>query len=134
MIYDVQVHQGDFLRDELPTGFDRILYSRVLCDWSPDVCLMQFQKVRRALVPGGKIIINEVLLEGNVDFCITWEFGHIFTDTYGRALFKPLEVYRKLLREAGFEITKISPMIDDAFYSVIEAVVLIKSFNGMSVM
>jgi hypothetical protein len=59
--YDVSVHEGDFLIDELPTGFDRILYSRVLCDWSPEVCLMQFQKANRALLPGGKLIINEGL-------------------------------------------------------------------------
>jgi hypothetical protein len=126
MIYDVKVLEGDFLRYELPTGFDRILYSRVLCDWPPDICLMLFHKSKRALFQGGKIVINEALLDGNIDLCIAWEFRHIFCDTYGRALFKPLEVYSYLLREAGFEISKVSPMIDDAFYSVIEAVVITK--------
>jgi hypothetical protein len=124
MIYDVKVHEGDFLRDELPTGFDRILFSRVLCDWPPDVCLKLFQKSKRALFQGGKIVINEALLDGNIDLGITWELRNLFCDTKGRALWKPLEVYRNLLREAGFEIINVSPMIDDAFYSVVEAVVV----------
>jgi hypothetical protein len=84
---------------------------------------MQFQKARRALVPGGKLIINEGFLEGNLEFSISWEYRYIFYDTFGRAMYKPLDVYRSLLREAGFEIIKVSPMTEDAFYSVIEAVV-----------
>lgn len=124
LIYDVHVHTGDFLKDELPTGFDSILYSRVLCDWDPKVCLMQFQKARRALVKGGKLIINECFFEGNRDFSIAWEFRNIAYDDFGRAIYKPLEVYRKLLSHAGFKIIKVSSMIDDAFYSVVEAVVL----------
>jgi hypothetical protein len=88
---------------------------------------MQFQKSRRALAPGGKLIINEGFLEGNLEFSISWEYRYIFYDTFGRAMYKPLDVYRKLLAEAGFEIIKVSPMTDDAFYSVIEAVVVTSS-------
>jgi acetylserotonin N-methyltransferase len=108
--HDVTVHEGDFLVDELPTGFDRILYSRVLCDWSPEVCMMQFQKARRALAPGGKLIINEGFLEGNLELSISWEYRYIFYDTFGRAMYKPLEVYRKLLSEAGFVVIKVFPI------------------------
>jgi len=118
----VNVHEGDFLAEELPGGYDRVLFSRVLTDWTPEVCKMLFEKSLRALKPGGRLVINEALVEGNMDYSISWEFRYIFYDTFGRAMFKPLEVYRQLLGEAGFEIAKISPMLDDAFYSVIEAV------------
>ena len=118
----VDVHEGDFLTDEFPGGYDRILFSRVLTDWAPGVCRMLFEKSRRALAPGGKLVINEALVEGNLDYAIAWEFRYVFYDTFGRALFKPLEVYRKLLAEAGFEVESVAPMLDDAFYSVIEAV------------
>lgn len=117
----VHVHIGDFLRDELPAGFDRVLFSRVLTDWNAETCVMLFKKVKRALRPGGRLIINEALVEGNVDYTIAWEFRYMYYDTFGRALLKPLSTYQRLLAEAGFEILHVTPMIDDAFYSVIEA-------------
>lgn len=52
---------------------------------------------------------------------LAWEFRYIFYDSYGRALFKPLSVYKQLLEDAGFRITKVTPMRNEAFYSVIEA-------------
>ncbi|HEX3998784.1 MAG TPA: methyltransferase [Pirellulales bacterium] len=117
----VSVHEGNFLEDELPSGFDRVLFSRVLTDWEPDVCRMLFEKARRALVPEGRLLINEALVDGNLDYTVAWEFRYLFYDTFGRAMFKPLAVYRQLLADAGFQIARVSPMLDDAFYSVIEA-------------
>jgi len=52
---------------------------------------------------------------------LAWEFRYIFYDSYGRALFKPLSVYKQLLEDAGFRIIKVTPMRNEAFYSVIEA-------------
>lgn len=117
----VKVHEGNFLSDELPGGFDRVLFSRVLTDWAPNVCSMLFEKARRVLVDGGRLVINEALVDGNEDYSVSWEFRYIFYDTFGRAVFKPLRVYEELLEEAGFETTQVSPMVDDAFYSVIQA-------------
>ena len=77
------VHQGDFLKEELPGGFDRVLFSRVLTDWTPKVCLMLFEKARRALAPDGRLVINEAFVEGNLDYAIAWEFRYIFYDTFG---------------------------------------------------
>ena len=116
------MHEGDFLKEEFPSGFDGMLFSRVLTDWTPTVCLMLIEKVHRALKKGGKIIINEALLEGNLDYSIAWEFRYIFYDSFGRSMYKPLEVYVQLLEKVGFKIVNISPMTDEAFYSVIEAV------------
>jgi precorrin-6B methylase 2 len=117
----VGVHEGDFLREELPGGYDRVLFSRVLTDWTPEVCQMLFEKSARALEPGGRLVINEALVDGNLDYALSWEFRYLFYDTFGRVLFKPLTVYRDLLCQAGFEIVKFTPMSADAFYSVIEA-------------
>ncbi len=121
MIDRVHVHEGDFFKDEFPTGFDHVLFNRTLADWQPTVCKMLFDKVRRSMAPGGKLVINEAMLEGNTDFTLAWEFRYIFYDAYGRALFKPLSVYKQLLEDAGFRITKVTPMRHEAFYSVIEA-------------
>ena len=118
----VAVHTGDFLKNELPGGFDRVMYSRVLTDWDPNTCVMLLQKARQALAPGGRVVINEALLDGNVDYSLSWEFRYIFYDTFGRAVYKSVDVYEHLLRDAGLRILKVTPMIDDAFYSVVEAV------------
>lgn len=117
----VRVQEGDFLKDELPAGYDRILFSRVLTDWAPEVCRMLFDKAARALEPGGRLIINEAFVDGNLDYAVSWEFRYLFYDTFGRALFKPLSVYEELLEAAGFRIAAYSPMRDSAFYSVIQA-------------
>lgn len=118
----VRIHEGDFLRDELPRGFDRVMFSRVLTDWAPEVCLELLRKARRALTDDGRLIINEALVDGNEDYALSWEFRYLFYDTFGRAMFKPLAVYEELLRCAGLRIVHIAPMHDDAFYSVIQAV------------
>ena len=118
----VAVHVGDFLADELPAGFDRVMYSRVLTDWEPGVCVMLLEKARRALTDDGRLLINEALCDGNRDYALSWEFRYLFYDTFGRAMFKPLDVYGKLLDQAGFRIARVAPMTDVAFYSVIEAV------------
>jgi hypothetical protein len=57
-----------------------------------------------------------------VDYSVSWEFRYIYYDTFGRAMFKPFRVYQDLLSEAGFEVIQVAPMLDDAFYSVIQAV------------
>lgn len=118
----VSVHVGDFLADELPTGFDRVMYSRVLTDWEPRVCLLLLKKAHRALIDTGRLVINEALCDGNPDYALSWEFRYLYYDTFGRAMFKPLKVYENLLDQAGFKITRVAPMTDEAFYSVIEAV------------
>jgi cyclopropane fatty-acyl-phospholipid synthase-like methyltransferase len=131
----VFVQEGNFLTDELVCKtdgianeevclYDCIMFSRVLTDWDQSVCTLCFEKARRALAPGGKLVINEAFLEGNEDMFISWEFRYIFYDSFGRGLFKSIETYRTLLANAGFDIVKISPMLDDAFYSVVEAVAI----------
>ncbi len=118
----VNVIEGDFNKDELPGGYDCLLFSRVLTDWSADVCRALLEKARRALRPDGKLVICEAFVEGNRDYALAWEFRYIFYDTFGRALFKPLATYRRLLQETGFRVAKVHPMTDRSFYTVVEAV------------
>jgi len=119
----VVVQEGDFLTDDLPRGFDRVLFSRVLTDWAPDVCVTLLRKAAHALGPDGRVVINEALLEeSNVGYALSWEFRYVFYDSFGRAVYKSLETYRGLLAEAGLRLCRVTPMTDQAFYSVLEAV------------
>ena len=56
---DVQVQSGDFRSDELPGGFDLISVLRILLDHGDEVVLGLLRRARRALAPGGKLLIVE---------------------------------------------------------------------------
>ena len=54
---------GDFYRDELPGGCDLALLSAIIHQNSPAENLALFRKVRRALEPGGAILIRDHIMD-----------------------------------------------------------------------
>jgi predicted O-methyltransferase YrrM len=54
---------GDFYRDEFPPGHDLALISAIIHQNSPGENLDLYRKVFRALVPGGRIIIRDHIME-----------------------------------------------------------------------
>ena len=55
----VKLASGDFYRDEFPPGHDLAFVSAIIHQNSPEQNLDLFQKVFRALVPGGRIVIRD---------------------------------------------------------------------------
>lgn len=53
---------GDFLEDELPTGFDAAWLSHVLHSQGPEESALIVARAARSLNPGGMVIIHEFLL------------------------------------------------------------------------
>ncbi|PKN76318.1 MAG: hypothetical protein CVU52_05285 [Deltaproteobacteria bacterium HGW-Deltaproteobacteria-10] len=122
LVERVFVEEINFLSDQpLPDGFDIVLWSRVLCDWSSEVVLDLLKKTYHSLLPGGEIIICEPLIEGNEDFIIAWEFRYIFSDDFGVACYKTRDEYEFLLKDAGFQVCSFTPADDESIYSVIRA-------------
>lgn len=58
----VELVAGDFMRDELGRGHDAIWISQVLHSLGEEGCRLLLEKARRALNPGGRILIHEFLL------------------------------------------------------------------------
>ena len=54
---------GDFYRDELPKGQDLAFVSAIIHQNSPEENLNLFAKVFRSLVPGGRIVIRDHVME-----------------------------------------------------------------------
>jgi len=54
---------GDFYRDEFPPGHDLALISAIIHQNSPGENLDLYRKVFRALLPGGRIIIRDHIME-----------------------------------------------------------------------
>ena len=50
---------GDFYRDELPRGHDLVLLSAIIHQNSAEQNLELFRKIRRALDPGGRLVIRD---------------------------------------------------------------------------
>ena len=118
----IDIVTGDFLSEEpLPENFELVLWSRVLTDWPVEVVQKLLKKTYDSLIPGGRIVICEPLLDDNQDLVTAWEFRYIFSDDFGVAVYKSRSTYEQLLADSGFKVTGFSEADDESFYSVITA-------------
>jgi hypothetical protein len=117
----VQVVEGNFLEHDLPGGFDRVQFSRVLADWDPAVCQMLLHKSKAALNPGGSIVISEPFDDTNKDLAISWEYRYTFYDDFGVHTYKSIAEYSRMLKEAGMSSVHVVDRIDDTLYGVLTA-------------
>ena len=99
----IRLVSGDFYRDELPTGADLAWVSAIVHQNSRKQNRVLFRKVFRALAPGGRIAIRDVVMEESRTAPVT---GALFavnmlvaTPGGGTFTFKELETD---LRLAGF--------------------------------
>lgn len=99
----------DMLREEWPGGYDAILLSNVLHDWSFDTCAALAAKAYAALPPGGRILLHEMLLDDTHDGppAATIFSLYMLTGTRGQQ-FTAGEL-SKLLSDAGFCEAQITP-------------------------
>ncbi|MGQ0720279.1 MAG: methyltransferase [Candidatus Eiseniibacteriota bacterium] len=98
----VTAEPGDMFADELPSGFDAVLYSQILHDWPPEKDAFLLAKAHAALPPGGIVLVHEKLVEDdgrgplanalvNLDMAL-WTEGQQFSEAE----------LRELLGAAGF--------------------------------
>jgi predicted O-methyltransferase YrrM len=99
----VRLAAGDFYRNELPEGHDLALLSAIIHQNSPEENTELFRKVFRALVPGGRIVIRDHVMDPGrtrprdgaifaVNMLVNTEGGSTYT----------FEEIRAWLEEAGF--------------------------------
>jgi 3-hydroxy-5-methyl-1-naphthoate 3-O-methyltransferase len=64
----ITLHRGNFFTDaELPSGHDTILLSMIMHDWAEPDCRVILGKCAKALPPGGRLIISELLVDDAKD-------------------------------------------------------------------
>ncbi len=63
MLGRVRLTAGDFYGDELPGGHDLALLSAIIHQNSPEQNVKLFRKVLRSLLPGGRVIIRDHVME-----------------------------------------------------------------------
>jgi SAM-dependent methyltransferase len=59
----IRTHPADFFADPWPGGFDAVLFSQILHDWPPQRGAQLLDSARRALRPGGRVLIHEKLID-----------------------------------------------------------------------
>jgi hypothetical protein len=116
----VKVLDGDFRVDSFPGGFDLVMFSRVMADWSPAVCRMLMQKAHAALAPGGQLLIAEPLRDQNPDLAVVWEHSYLPYDDFGAHVYKKQSTYEQLLTETGFRLLTAHPR-QDTIHSMLHA-------------
>lgn len=104
----VELMAGDFYQDELPKGCDAAWLSAIIHQNSPAENLLLFQKVYRALEPGGVILIRDHIMDetrtqpaSGAVFALNMLVNTRGGDTY------TFSEIRRALEEAGFGEVKV---------------------------
>jgi hypothetical protein len=107
----------DMFRESWPEGYDTHFFSNIFHDWSPETCLEIARSSFRALTPGGRIMLHEMLLDDSgvspphtVTFSLLMAMG-----TKGQQFSFPQ--LRDLLSQAGF--TDITWQPSYGYYSIV---------------
>jgi ubiquinone/menaquinone biosynthesis C-methylase UbiE len=107
-VKDIDIIEGDFMRDDIGGGYDLIFISQVLHSFSGEDNIRIIQKSRRALNRRGRIVIQEFYLDESranpvqgVLFSI-----NMLVNTVGGRCYSPQEI-KSWLAEMGFtEVTE----------------------------
>ncbi len=103
---------GNFF-NSIVEGGDAYLFSRILHDWSDQQCLKILANCRRAIDPGGRILVIERLLPGAY---ATAADVNMLAVTGGRE--RSREEFAALMSRTGFELRRVIPLPLE--YNVIE--------------
>jgi len=115
----VRVESGDFF-NAVPAGADLYLLRYILHDWDDDDCVRILENCRRAMSPGGRVLVLEMILGeiGNEPAAVPSQDLNMLVMTGGRE--RTIDQFDQLFRASGLRRTTTtetgSPM------SVIEAV------------
>lgn len=100
---------GDFFRDELPTGADAISLVRVAFDHPDERVLRLLQSVRRALAPGGTLLLAEPMSGVKGAEAMGDAYFGLYLMAMGRGRPRTADELAGLLRAAGFSRVRQVP-------------------------
>jgi hypothetical protein len=104
----------------VPTGYETYLLSRVLHDWDDERAITILTRCHEAMKPLGKVLLVErvILSDSAPEPLVLQSDLHMLVATGGKE--RTEAEYRILLTAAGFELTRIIPVLPP--YAMIEAV------------
>ena len=117
----VTTHACNMFEDEWPTGHEAHFFSNVFHDWSEETCRLLAQKSFAALPSGGRIFLNEILMddEGTGPWHAAAFSLLMLVGTLGKQYSLP--EFRDILESAGF--TRVEAIrTGGGYYSLVSAV------------
>ncbi|MEM9454106.1 MAG: methyltransferase [Myxococcota bacterium] len=99
---------GDFF-ESVPSGGDAYVLKNVLDDWSDEHCKKILQSIRRAIAPGGRVLVMDFVVksEPGPDQAKWVDLNMMLVANGGRERTK--EEFAALFAETGFELARIVP-------------------------
>jgi hypothetical protein len=113
----VKIEGGSFF-DRVPSGGDAYLLSHVIHDWSEEQCLAILSNCRRAMNPGGRVLIIETVLPDD-DTPHPGKIFDILMLVAPGGQERTEQEYSTLLGKAGLRLTRVVPT--ESPVSVVEA-------------
>jgi acetylserotonin N-methyltransferase len=116
----ITIQSSDIFAAPWPRGFDAVWLSDIFHDWSMWECAEVASRAFDSLNPGGRILVNEVLLREDRSgprSATSYELALLLSTNTGRQY--TLRDVRQLLRNAGFAGTRITARA--GVYTVIAA-------------
>jgi SAM-dependent methyltransferase len=113
-----QFLNGSFF-ESVPDGADAYFLRHIIHDWPDDASLQILRNIRRAIPPAGRLLIVEMVVPENNDFSPAKTFDMIMMLFPPNGLERTEKEYRELLRNGGFELSRVVPTSSPV--SVIEA-------------
>ncbi len=94
---------GDMFRTDLGGPYDAIVASHVLHHFSPSVCLSLLRRFAKALVPGGRLLVNEfVSAEDGVSNAHAAMFAAVMLAWTREGRTYPFSEYQRMFTRTGF--------------------------------
>ncbi len=94
---------GDFLKEELPSGYDVLLLVRVLMDWPDPIAKELLKKAMDAVVPGGWVVICEPFRKpAPLARQLFWNYFLMGVDGCSSRL-RDTQNYHRMLSQTGFQ-------------------------------
>jgi len=115
----VQIEGGSFF-DQVPAGGDAYLLSHVIHDWSEEQCLVILNNCRKAMKPGARLLIIEMVLPSD-NTPHPGKMLDIMMLVGPGGQERTAEEYGVLLSKVGFKLNKVVPTASAV--SLVEAVV-----------
>jgi len=114
----VTIEAGSFF-ERIPSGGDAYMLSHIIHDWSEEQCLTILGNCRRAMKPGSRLLLVEMVLPpGNTPHPGKVLDMMMLVGPGGQE--RTEQEYGKLLAKAGFRLTRVVPT--ESAVSVVEAV------------
>lgn len=104
---------GDFFVDPFPENIDCILFSHMFTIWSPEMAVKLLRKSYKALSPGGKLLVFNMMADDDDTGPVSTALGspYFLAVATGRGMLYSWKEHESRIRKAGFRrIERISDL------------------------